>query len=63
MKVDHEVKVHYMDALAAFRVAAAQARDDGMPICAARHEADAAALESAYDLARERGERLIISFY
>jgi hypothetical protein len=50
-----------MDALAAFRIAAIQARRDGMPICAKRHEEDAAALERAYDARKDR-EEVVITF-
>ena len=42
------ISIHYMDLLAALRIAALQAHDDRMPICAARHEAQAADLEAAY---------------
>lgn len=56
-----QVRVHYMDLLAACRVAAEQARRDGMPICAARHDADAEALEKAYAARGER-EEMVVTF-
>lgn len=55
-----ELKLHAMDVLAAFRVAALQARRDGMPLCAKRHEDDAEALDQ---LLRECGhDQVTITF-
>ena len=58
-----EVRMHYMDLLAACRIAAAQARKDGMPMCAARHEADATALETALALANNKSREIKVVFY